>query len=78
MKNGNFCPNQQAAYFENVMENEIEFYFPTKKVKFSISDKPFITQELKILKRKRQREYVKNGKSKKYLILKDQFSKIRK
>ena len=36
-------------------------------------DKPFITKKLKVLKRKRMREYALNGKSKKYLELKKEF-----
>ena len=37
------------------------------------NDKPFITKELKIIDRKRKREYYKNGKSQIYLDLSDQF-----
>ena len=42
-------------------------------LKINQYDKPFITKKLKVLKRKRMREYAINGKSKKYLELKKEF-----
>ena len=44
-----------------------------KTVRYSPSDKPWITAELKKLARKRKKEYRKNGKSEKYLNLKLDF-----
>ena len=57
------------------MNKTIDSFFPENKVKFAINDKPFITLELKQLKRRRQREYIKNGKSPKYFQLKNELSK---
>ena len=48
---------------------------PTKTVRLGPNDKPFITRELKILDRKRKREYYRNGKSQHYLDLSDQFGR---
>ena len=48
-------------------------YLPQKIVKIGIHDKPFMTSELKKLKRSRMREYTKNGKSDKYMRLKQEF-----
>ena len=40
-----------------------------------IRDKPFINKELKVLNRRKQRAYVKEGKSQKYLNIKKEFDK---
>ena len=48
----------------------IETIFPEKTVTVSNYDKPFITEELKLLRRQRQRAYRKGGRSAKYLELK--------
>ena len=39
----------------------------------SFQDKPFINKELKVLNRKKQREYIKKGKSVRYKKLKEEF-----
>ena len=46
-----------------------------KTVKLSSRDKPWINTELKVLDRKKQREYTKNGKSPKYIELARKFNK---
>ena len=59
--------------FEDTLEAKINKIFPFKTVKISSSDKPFITVELKKLDRKKKKEYRKNGKSVKYLRLRNEF-----
>ena len=51
----------------------VEHTFPEKIVHISYYDKPFMTQELKQLRRQRQRIYRKEGRSTKYLQLKTKF-----
>ena len=66
-------PNQQVSAFQALIEQKLDTYLPKKIVKLGINDKPFITSELKTLKRKRMREYKANGKSEKYIRLKREF-----
>ena len=66
-------PSKQVEFFENVVKLKLDEFLPQKMVKIGIDDKPFMTLELKELKRKRMREYVKNGKSEKYLKLREDF-----
>ena len=64
---------EQVGCLQNLLEEKIEQIFPTKTVRFSPSDKPWITNELKKLARKRKKEYRKWGKSDKYLRLQSDF-----
>ena len=70
---GEDCPSKQVELFENAMNTRLDLYFPTKVTKIGIGDKPYITAELKALKRRRMREWRKHGKSDKYLRLKTEF-----
>ena len=47
--------------------------FPKRKIRVSSDDKPYFTEKLRKLKRIRQREYQKHGRSGKYLKLKENF-----
>ena len=40
--------------------------FPEEPISIYPNDKPYFTQQLRIIKRRRCREYAKNGKSEKY------------
>jgi hypothetical protein len=60
---GESDPTQQVRIFETFIEQKLDQYFPHKITKLGIGDKVFMTAELKTLKRKRMREYRKNGKS---------------
>ena len=51
----------------------MEQFFPLKTVKISSYDQPFFNDRLRLLRRQRQREYRKSGRSSKYLELKKQF-----
>ena len=48
-------------------------FCPLKEFRLSSQDKPFITAELKILHRKKSREYIKRGKTLKYRELAAEF-----
>ena len=66
---------QMVAAFEKHSSSLIENIFPEKTVTISEWDKPYMTEELKLLRRKRQRTYRKGGRSAKYLNLKHKFDK---
>ena len=67
-------PSKKVKVLEEVFSQKLDDYFPQKVTKLGLSDKPFVTSELKNLKRKRMREYKKHGKSQKYLKLLKEFS----
>ena len=77
--NDDLSPTEQAKVFEESLTNKLNLFCPEKELKLSSHDKPFITAELKQLDRQRNREYLKRGKTDKYLQLKRQFdTKYRK
>ena len=59
--------------FEEIIAQKLDIHFPLKVTKIGVGDKPYITSELKQLKRKRMREYREKGKSLKYERLKGEF-----
>ena len=59
-------PCQQVTVFEGILMEKLNKYCPVKSMKISSQDKAWITKDLKILKRKKSREYTKRGKSEKY------------
>ena len=59
--------------FEKYTSQLVEQYFPEKEIKISSFDKPFYTEELRMLRRQRQRAYTKGGKSQKYIKLKQEY-----
>ena len=72
-------PTEMVDCFTNYTQNMVETSFPEKIVKISNWDKPYMTQELKQLRRKRQRIYRLKGKCQKYVQLKAEFDqKIKK
>ena len=66
-------PDEMVAAFEEITSRKLNEYLPSQTVTICPADKPFITKELKILKRKRMREYASHGKSEKYMKLKEEF-----
>ena len=50
-----------------------DIHFPKKTISITPYDKPWITEELKVIRRRRQRIYRKEGRSIAYLNLKDEF-----
>ena len=62
-----------VSRFQDHVSTLISNHFPTKVVSASHEDKPWFTEELRILKRKRQRVYTKEGQTPKYLSIKLKF-----
>ena len=54
---------------------KLDKYLPQKKLKISSHEKPWINFELKYLDRRKKREYVKHGRSEKFLNLKRKYDK---
>ena len=71
----NMTSTQMVAKFETYSTQLIKINFPEKAVTILDFDKPYITEELKLIRRQRQRTYQKHGKSAKYIELKDLFDK---
>ena len=67
-----------VSNFESVFNQQLENYLPLKKVRYPTTDKPWITHELSQLARRKQREYNKNGKSKKYIELNKEYQNEQK
>ena len=65
--------SQLTEAFQSKISEIIDQYFPEKNITLSENDQPWITNDLKKLKRLRQREYCRHGKSKKYFDLKKKF-----
>ena len=74
--NDEMTPTEQAVAFEQLVNAKLDQFCPQKEMKLSSKDKPFINAELKWMDRKRNREYVKRGKTEKYKELKN-LSKIK-
>ena len=68
-------PDMQISVFEKITCQLFHETFPEKRVIFMENDKPWFTEELRLLKRQRMREYSANGKSQKYVELRDIFKK---
>ena len=66
-------PTELVASFEAYTSNVVEELFPEKTVSITSFDKPYMTQELKQLRRRKQRAYRKGSKSDAYLKLKAEF-----
>ena len=62
-------PNEQVHRFEDILKEKLDTFCPLKQLRLSSKDLPFMTSELKRLKRQKMREYIKRGKSKKYIEL---------
>ena len=59
--------------FQRKMTDLIDTHFPLKSITVTEADQPWITKDLKSLKRTRIREYCRHGKSTRYYDLKKQF-----
>ena len=70
-------PNSSSSFlveeFQLHCTSLVEHYFPMKTVQVSSFDQPFFTDRLRALRRQRQREYRRSGKSEKYLKIKNSF-----
>ena len=59
--------------FQDTLKTLVDETFPERKIQINSDDKPYFTEKLRKLKRIRQREYQKHGRSDKYLELKEKF-----
>ena len=66
-------PSEKVRIFEEIISQKLDTFFPQKITKLGVCDYPFITSELKTLKRRRMREYKQNLKSVKYFRLKAEY-----
>ena len=64
-------PSELTGLFESYTGEMLDAYFPSKQIRLKSDDKPFITEKIKSVKRQLMREYERNGKSVKYLSLKE-------
>ena len=70
--------NEKVNQFHSILKKLLDEFFPEKSFKISMYDKKWFSRELKSLHRKKQREYVKNGKSCKWKKLNTKFKKLKK
>ena len=61
--------------FQEMAKELFDLHFPPKKISITQFDKPWITVELKAIRRRRQRIYRKEGRSSSYLKVKMEFEK---
>ena len=65
--------DEHAIWLQKLLINKLDEVCPVQTMRVSFQDKPFINKELKTLSRRKQREYVKKGKTEKYNKLKTKF-----
>ena len=66
-------PTEMASKFEETVDIFVSKHFPMKQITVSTFDKPYFTEELRKLRRKRQTIYRRYGKSEKYFEIKSMF-----
>ena len=66
-------PTEMVQKFQDTLTTMVSETFPEKEIIVKSDDKPYFTENLRHLKRRRQREYTKHGRTEKYLLLKDEF-----
>ena len=71
--NDNNLPSDHALQLEQLLFGNLDKLCPLKSMRISDRDKPFINAELKVLNRRKQREWNKKGKSSKYTKLASEF-----
>ena len=64
---------EMVEKFQGAVHKLLQTTFPEKQIITKLDDKPYFTENLRKLKRQRQRVYYKNGRSEKYLKLKENF-----
>ena len=65
------CASLKAENLQNILVSKVNEYFPEKTRIISCNDQPFFSYKLKILKRKKAREYNKHRRSMKYKKLEE-------
>ena len=64
---------QLTECYQSYTTSLVDHYCPKKVISFRPTDKPYITENMKQIKRQTMREYEKHGKSQKYFNLKQSF-----
>jgi hypothetical protein len=62
--------------FQDHCSSRVDEFFPLKTVQITSYDQPFFTDRLRLIRRQRQREYRKAGKSERYTRLKAAFTEM--
>ena len=68
-------PTLQDEALQALLARKLEDALPAKTVRLRNTDKPYITKEIKVINRRLMREYVRHGKSLKYLSLKNTYDR---
>ena len=76
--NDNVCSTDLVQMFQDHSSSLINLYFPLKTVNISAYDQPYFNERLRSMRRHRQREYRKHGKSEKYFEIKLKFKEAMK
>ena len=63
-----------AKHFMETLKEKTDKFFPEQKRKISSDNQPFFSENLAILKRKKQREYNKNRQSEKWIKLNHEYN----
>ena len=71
----NISSDEHANWLQSILIRKLDEVCPVQSMKVSFQDKPFMNKELKTLNRRKQRAYIKGGKSEKYKKLKSEFDK---
>ena len=70
----NMTSTELVNAFEKHTSSMVESIFPEKNITISSWDKPYMTEELRTIRRQRQRAYRKGAKNEKYLQLKQKYN----
>ena len=73
LESSNLSSTKIVSLFQQHCNKLVEHHFPLKTVRVSSHDLPFFNERLRLLRRQRQREYCRSGKSEKYVKLKKAF-----
>ena len=71
---GDISPDNQAKILQDILNQKLDECCPVQSFKVNCQDKPWMNGELKKLKRRKMREWQKNGKSTKYENLLKEFN----
>ena len=66
-------PSEQAQQLQDLLMRKLNEFCPRKTFKLSSQDKAWMNADLKMLKRKKMREWVKGGRTEKYKKLAEEF-----
>ena len=69
----NIPVDDMVAKYQDITINLLKETFPEKRISFSSEDKPWYTEELRLLKRQKLREYDRRGKNDKYKELQEAY-----